>query len=200
MIETKYSGGKSRAEQRLQELIDIANRSRIDPPKFAREKFLWVFGNLIQEYFADRVYNEVKKAKELQKTVRNGLEIARDWFGEDHLHDWPFHRDWLKDYITGRFVGSRRGKSAESKRHGGIDEFIERYPRSTAICQWYLGCIEKNDLQVDHKLAWKKYGASTPENFQWLCRKHNNDWKKTLLFWGDNFIPFRDYKKSDQPR
>lgn len=191
---------KSVAETRLQELMKTASIAKTDLPKFDPEKFLWVFGNMIQEYMADRLYENVKNEKDIGVAIKKGLEIATTWFGKDDLIDWPFHRSWLKEYINGRFLGPRLGKSAEYTRDGGRNEFLKRYPITGAICQWYLGCSNKENLEVDHKHAWKIYGASSPENFQWLCKKHNNEWKKTLLFWGDNFIPFRKYMKENQPR
>lgn len=190
----------SKAEKRFSDLISIVRKSNIQSQDLLVGKFYWVFGNLIQECIADSIYEEVKDEIDWNASVQKSYEIARDYFGEDSRKDWPFHQEWLKDYIRWRFLGSREGTSREDRRSGGLEEFKERYPISKSTCNWYLGCNSTIELQADHLRAWKLHGPSTPEDYQWLCEKHNNRWKKTLLFWGDNFIPFKDFAREDQPR
>lgn len=197
VVDTK---NQSKAAERLAELLEVANANATPPPKFESDKFLWIFGNIVQEYFADRIYEHAKNQKDWRAAVRKGLEIARRWFGKNPQKSWPFHQSWLMDYIKWKWLGQREGKNPEDFRFGGKDEFIRRHPKTKSKCQWYLGCSVYKELEVDHKHPWKLHGPSTPEGFQWLCKKHNRDWKKILFFWGDNFIPFRGYREEDQPR
>lgn len=183
-----------KVEERLKGLLEIGDNCEIDPPEFESEKFLWIFGNLIQEYFADRIYEEVKDKKDWKSAVKVAIEVASDWFGENTLGDWPFHLKWLRKYIRGRWLGERRGTAPEDKRTSAAEKFERKNPKSEASCQWYLGCSNDKELEKDHRWPWSLHGPSAGVGYQWLCRKHNRNWKRNLLFW-DNFIPFRDYDK-----
>lgn len=178
---------------RLTELLGVVERSHLDPPAPTTTRFLWVFGSLIQEYMADRLFHEVEGEHDWRRAAEVATAVAHRWFGADEMADWPFPQWWLREYIRWRTLERREGTGPEDAPTGGRSEFLRNNPRSTARCQWFLGCPSIDDLQVDHKQAWSLLGAGAPDNYQWLCRRHNDLWKKTLLFWGDNLIPFKDY-------
>lgn len=175
------------------------------PPKPKSDKFLWVFGNQIQEYLADRIWEEVQ-SKHLHlrrdEAVKISYSIAEEWFGQDFLKDeMPFTKEWFKQYVEGRFFGYIEGTYPEAKIERGKREFEARYPKEK--CQWYLGCPLTEEelksrgetLQCDHKWPLASRGLSFPENCQWLCRKHNIVWKNKTIFWGENFIPCGKYRQ-----
>jgi hypothetical protein len=187
------------AYRRLTELLDIGQNSDMTEPRFERDKFLWVFGNLVQEYLADRLF-EAGEHSNMAETRRTALGLAERWFRSKNDEDWPFRRAWLIKYLEGRFYGPRRGTSPEDSRQGGQKEFKRRNPKRNAKCNWYLGCPISDRLQVDHKTAHSLGAPSNADSYQWLCEKHNRLWKNNLLFWGCNFIPFKEYDEDDQPR
>lgn len=188
----------NKTEKRFNDLVNIIKNSDVDSKDLLVEKFYLVFGNLMQEYFADLIYEEVEGERDWNASAIKSFKIADKLFGGDPFKDWPFHREWLNDYIRWRYLGPRQGTSKEDKRSGGLGEFKERNPITDAQCNWYLGCNIKDNLEADHIRAWKLHGSGSAEEYQWLCKKHNNDWKKTLLFWGDNFIPFRNFVDEEQ--
>ncbi|MFW9889609.1 MAG: HNH endonuclease [Candidatus Thorarchaeota archaeon] len=185
-----------KGKERLRELVEILRKSKISEPNFVADKFCWVFGNLIQEYLADMIYEEIRDTHDIGKIVELALENARNLFGKNPQNDWPFHTNWLIKYTKSRYLGERRGTLPEDDRRGNIRKFMEKYPRDQARCQWYLGCELRDNLTADHRWPWSLHGSSRVEDFQWLCAKHNNSWKKNLLLW-DCFIPFRDFSETD---
>lgn len=186
------------AQERLDRIMAICRRSQIGEPPFDAWRFYWVFGNLVQEYVADRVFEAVPERDDWRQASRQAIELCDAWFDTNGDRDWPFAMTWLQDYVKWRVLGAREGRMPEDRRGGGRQEFERQNPAASAQCQWFLGCPANDQLSLDHRQAWSRRGAGSPDNYQWLCRKHNTNWKGNLLFWGDNDIPFQDYSASGE--
>jgi hypothetical protein len=195
----KMNAFDTKAGQRLSDLIEIVQKSNMKDPEPVAEKFIWVFGNIIQEYFADRVFEKAFTERGLRASIEKAIEYATNVFGNDRIEDWPFHQSWLAKYIEGRFLGERKGIFPEDIRSGNRRRFMRLYPKNESKCQWFLGCGNRDNLTIDHIWPWSRHGKSSASRLQWLCQKHNNSWKHNLLFW-DNFIPFSKYPKRDMPK
>ena len=186
-------------KERLEIIIKTGEKGDIPKPEFNSSKFYRVFGNIIQEYFADRIWEEIQLKKwnpSKSEVMSIGFSIAFEWFNKDFIDkELPFTKDWLKKYLEGRFHGYLEGNTPETDIRKGKKEFEKSSPKIQ--CQWFLGCpmtdkeLKKRGetLQCDHKWPLGNMGVGTKENCMWLCPKHNIIWKGKTLFWGENFIP-----------
>lgn len=186
-------------KDRLERLLDIATGIPHPEIEISRDRFQWVFGSLIQEFLADLLYEQVKDHRDHHEAIRVAVSLAERWFGPDELTDWPFRRKWLERYIGSRALGKREGIFPEDDLSTLRGEFRSSHPKDEAQCEWYLGCTSTDSLEIDHKWPLSVHGPTEVSNLQWLCRKHNRNWKGNLVFW-DNAIPFDDFTIADMPK
>jgi hypothetical protein len=175
----------------LEHVLACVEQSEMPEGECDTNAFQAVFRRLVQEHVADRIFTRVEDANRFDEAAGEAVEIATEWFGGYEDGNWPFTRDWLRAYVTGRYHGQRNGSYFEDQAGPGRREFIAKNPTESARCNWCLGCDETEPLEVDHIVPASLHGKHSPDNFQYLCKIHNRRWKGDLLFW-DGEIPVPD--------
>lgn len=169
--------------EELEGVLTRLKESNIPDKECNTEKFPIVFRRLAQEHVADRIFSNASYASTYDEAIDIALKTAETWFGPYQENNWPVDRHWLIDYIKGRYHGSRSGIYIEDKPGNEKTQFIENNPKNSAICEWELGCSQPENLQVDHITPTSLHGKHSLENYQYLCKNHNQRWKGNLLFW-----------------